>query len=839
LKCFKDFVPKRKNKMKITLKNFRCYSQDTFDFGDEGIALLSGSSGAGKTSILLGIYFALFGTGSKLVSYGKSSCKVVLEFENMVITRTKRPNRLVVKDERGEYEDDAAQSIINKRFGDTFKTTGYISQNARDSFIMMSPIEKLGFLEKFAFQDINLSQLKKRCKDLIRTRNEALLKTTSQLEMASMMLQQMEKPAEVKFPIKCLKKNRERAMKNEIVRNKNTATLIKRCKRKIASLQKEKQAIEVYLAKKNSKQDSLEEVIEKLADLTLEREDVETKYEGDDKIEEYEKKLELILSQRELIILEERYADDMERLEVMKDDESNEIGEKIKQMEESLWKEYSKDEVSSTIDDYKQIIKDLEKISDLERDLERYEVDEDTLRTHKESLEKGKEDLEEKKKLYEKLIMQQQVLECPKCQTNLRLNDDVLEVYDLDIGTNIDELEDIDTLGNDISKLEKKIATLETSVRSKDKKLERYKEISTDIKAIKDHYEELPSLKEMRSDLEYILSYKSSQTGLDRQVKKLQGQLKDKIFSSTILSFERDLCKQKKKIDSMKKKASVEEIEEHEETLRENIVTQKNAKNKLETLDNDIVKLSKRQSNYKKQINEYKEDILARFKNIREIDTVVEEISTKSIELADLEKKKEKHQENVDGIEKYNEYKKALDTYKSWTKNVESLTKEETENRRLYAASTMLKESILEAESIAMLNVISSINTHTQPYLDCFFPLEPISIKLVPFKETKKGITVKKKPQINLQIEYKGMEADINMLSGGELSRVILAFALALGEMFNTPIMLLDECTPSLDQELTGVVMDGIRENFNGNLVLLIAHQVVKGQFDKVIQIGE
>jgi ABC-type transport system involved in cytochrome bd biosynthesis fused ATPase/permease subunit len=56
--------------------------------------------------------------------------------------------------------------------------------------------------------------------------------------------------------------------------------------------------------------------------------------------------------------------------------------------------------------------------------------------------------------------------------------------------------------------------------------------------------------------------------------------------------------------------------------------------------------------------------------------------------------------------------------------------------------------------------------------------------------------------------------------------------------MFNTPMMLLDECTASLDQELTGVVMDGIREHFPGKLVLIIAHQVVKGQFDKVIQIG-
>ena len=53
--------------------------------------------------------------------------------------------------------------------------------------------------------------------------------------------------------------------------------------------------------------------------------------------------------------------------------------------------------------------------------------------------------------------------------------------------------------------------------------------------------------------------------------------------------------------------------------------------------------------------------------------------------------------------------------------------------------------------------------------------------------------------------------------------------------MFNSPILLLDECTASLDQDLTNVVFDGIRDNFNDKLVLIIAHQVVSGTFDKVI----
>ena len=97
--------------MKIRLLNFRCYEDKTFDFGDNGLVLISAASGAGKSTILTAIQFALFGTGTKVSSYGKTTCKVELEFDNMKIIRTKRPNKLVIND---EYEDAEAQEIINK-----------------------------------------------------------------------------------------------------------------------------------------------------------------------------------------------------------------------------------------------------------------------------------------------------------------------------------------------------------------------------------------------------------------------------------------------------------------------------------------------------------------------------------------------------------------------------------------------------------------------------------------------------------------------------------------------------------------------------------------------------
>ena len=222
--------------MRIHLKNFRCYEDKTFEFGDDGLVLITACSGSGKSTILMAIQFALFGTGTKVSTYGKTSCQVELEFENMKIVRTKRPNRLLLND---EYEDDVAQEIINKTFGDTFDVTGYISQNALNSFVIMSPTDKLEFLEKFAFKNVNLTEIKARCKTLITQRNEKLNKTLSQLEMTQNIIEDLKVPEEVLFPIDGKKNLYEKITKNEEIRKKNCDTLIKRSTGAIQSLQTE------------------------------------------------------------------------------------------------------------------------------------------------------------------------------------------------------------------------------------------------------------------------------------------------------------------------------------------------------------------------------------------------------------------------------------------------------------------------------------------------------------------------------------------------------------------------------------------------------------------------
>jgi len=88
---------------KIYLENIRSYERQEVEF-PEGSILLSGDVGSGKTSILLGVEFALFGLqpgqrGTSILRNGSEEGKVVLEFEvdgkNVVVERNLKRGKTV------------------------------------------------------------------------------------------------------------------------------------------------------------------------------------------------------------------------------------------------------------------------------------------------------------------------------------------------------------------------------------------------------------------------------------------------------------------------------------------------------------------------------------------------------------------------------------------------------------------------------------------------------------------------------------------------------------------------------------------------------------------------
>jgi exonuclease SbcC len=112
---------------KITLNNIRSYEYQEIEF-PEGSILLSGDIGSGKTSILLGIEFALFGLqpgqrGSALLRNGEKEGKVIIEFDiddkEIIVERTLKRGKTISQDYcsiiiNGEKKELSVTELKNK-----------------------------------------------------------------------------------------------------------------------------------------------------------------------------------------------------------------------------------------------------------------------------------------------------------------------------------------------------------------------------------------------------------------------------------------------------------------------------------------------------------------------------------------------------------------------------------------------------------------------------------------------------------------------------------------------------------------------------------------------------
>lgn len=813
--------------MRITLKNFRCHIDQTFDFGDAGMALMTGSSGVGKSSIMAAIQFALFGTGSKLVAYGKTSCSVEMHFDGMKILRSKRPNRLMVND---TYSDDAAQSVITGKFGDTFDVTGYIAQNALNSFVLMSPVDKLAFLERFAFRDVDLAQIKGRCKTLIGTLNDELVTTTSQLAMATEWLERAVVPEKVVFPVKCKKNQRELAGKNVSVKKKNCETLIRRSRLQLDNLHDEMNALRVLQATIHAKLEAQGDISEKINSLSVEQSSID--YVGDIELTRLKGELTAVEAHQEATSLARDVENTRTSLCDMENNEKQTLSSKINELKTELWHEQSPEDCASTITYLRNAITDGQKIKTYRDELKKCASNVSLIEKDTE-LAQLKIELDEKQRLKHAFDTQKDVYNCPSCSTNLRVMDGGLH-----IASGVQKLSgDSVTIERELREADRAVRSLSNTIFSETQKAERRKDLEKHLSDIEGKYDEQPILTDDIEDLDDLLAYVATQESSEKRLTVLRRLLQDGGYSETCVNFRKNFERKEAKLADLRATEYLEtDFSLSETDLRDTVATQKQAKNDLSRINTQSTSLQNEWTRHDTSLLTATKNHENTFGSKRIETELVLEISKLDTQIAYLVTEASTHAATLAKIDEWSRYDLALTAYKDLQNQVATHDKAEKISRQRYASASLLREKIIEAESIAMSNIAASIDIHTQLYLDHFFPDNPLSAKLQLFKTSKTKQTVK--PQLNIEIDYKGMEMDLATLSGGELSRVILAYTLALGEMFNIPLLLLDECTASLDQEMTETVFEGIRDSFNGKLCIIVAHQTVSGSFDKVISLS-
>ena len=807
--------------IKLTLKNFKCYENKTFEF-DNGFVLIEGQSGAGKTSILQAIIFALFGKGKNIKMNGKTSCSVELEFEDLVIFRSKNPNKLLVN---SVLENDEAQNIINKKFGDTFDVISYISQTSLNSFVLMNPIEKLEFLEKFAFKDIDLIDIKARNKVEITRRKDELTKTIHNLELSLKIFEEMEEPKEVKFPIESKPSNYEKLTKNEEIKLKNCNVRIKKTQNEIKKFQDELNDLKILNVNIQNKEENITKIENLLKELSSEKEN--NNYDNDT-LTEYRYRLKILISKNELLRKQQLYLEDTKKIELMKQTEIEKYSNELKNIRSNFWQDYSKEECETIIKDTKEYIQDANKISMYKKNLKEYKVDNEKLNHNKNKKYKLENELQSLKKIYSNKIL----YKCPSCEVKLKIYENNLHIHDDNL-TEKSEMS-IDEIKTKISDVEDEIKLLENFIIKEETKLEKYLKIENDINEISSQYEDELDEKSLNSELDDIKEYYDYQLKQEKKISEIENILAEEKFSGSFKIFLRDLDKLKLEITTIENKIGENTEILSEEKLREFIHIEEKKKDTFDRVSKEKEKKKSENDKNKKEIEDLKNEYIKKYENIKDENYLLKEINDREEKIGNYENDIKTHTSNLEKINEYNNYSKALEKYLDFKNKITELENKEKEDRKKYDASVLLKEKILEAESIAILNIIETINNHSQVYLDYFFPDNPIIVKLQSFKETKKD----NKPQIIILIDYKGNETDLASLSGGELSRVVLAFTLALSEIFNSPILLLDESTASLDQDSTTIVFDAIKENFKNKLVLIVAHQVVLGIFDNIIKIA-
>ena len=151
---------------------------------------------------------------------------------------------------------------------------------------------------------------------------------------------------------------------------------------------------------------------------------------------------------------------------------------------------------------------------------------------------------------------------------------------------------------------------------------------------------------------------------------------------------------------------------------------------------------------------------------------------------------------------------------------------------QIYLKTLLLKQKVIEAEHESLQFMIDTLNTHLQILLADFFSEsfgDPIEIYLELISD--------KRPQVNTVINYKGNKVDYKSLSTGEYARVKLAFDLTFKEILGENIIMLDECTANLDQDLSTKIFGKIKTSFPSKTILVVAHQVVTGTFDHILSL--
>jgi DNA repair exonuclease SbcCD ATPase subunit len=663
--------------LKLSLTNFRCWEEKEISIPDVGICLINGKSGKGKSTILNSIVYCITGKLKNISTINKKYTKVKLSIDDMTITRTRGPNRLIVEKEGKIYEDDQAQAIIDNVFGSEFSNTSYIDQDNINSFVFLSPSEKIEFLEKLILSQHNIETIKDNIKDAITKTKLDHVSEESKITTLSSLLKNMSYIPEQELLILGLKttpsnieKLLEKVKNNLEISTKNTKTLVS----KIKSLEDEK----LVFAKTIEKKKILEF---RLQELTTQKDlfSISNDY------------LPSLLKQKEIYIANKEFVKQKECKD--KHDALFEKNKKEIDVLQTLLLSLSKPDKKriATLEKAKDVLSTLLR---LEKGLE-IDYDEQLILDQSSLIEKYKKELSDREKSYK----------CPSCSKHLKIHNN--ELVQLHTETNIKSKEEL------IEFIQRSEQTVNTHKKNKilyEKREKEYNELF-------DFFETLQVENDSEEIDKELAILEKNNTIYEDTLKKIQAIENDRLLSQ----YKKDL----EKYHDLKPIEEQTDIKTEEEYL---------------SLLDTIAKTSEEISQYKSTLSKI-QTVEKEIENLPPLpDKDYQSLLTSEREkLQTYEEKTVNYKSYIDQLTDWNRIHKDNVKYKEIETSISSSqTQKENLSVRMRCL-VKLKEHVKNAERKCITDFIDSLNDHASLYIEQFFPDEDIKVELKTIQESKTG----------------------------------------------------------------------------------------------------
>lgn len=802
--------------MRIKLRNFRCHSDGDFVLPNKGLSLLSGESGAGKSTILQAIVYALYGNVRKPYTHGKTTCSVELEILGMKIIRTSRPTRLLVSYEDTEYEDESAQGIIDTVLDmnePEFMASSYIIQNTDSSVLSMTPTEQKRFVQTLAFSDGIHTDYREKIQALMSEKKEGV---TIYREKASLLESQYEEARDEVEEVDPVVDGDGVIIASETIEGhiENFEEQLQETQRLIEERRDLLEEARSYEGNRQKFEDKITKLGTEIAQLRQLKSGLPALTSKED-IDELEARFSQLTEIQTRMSRYSEYTEQLHEFESAKNAYFEELKEKLARIEDEMT---SPEELLALEESHTVARNAMEKSGEIKEMQKRKKTASDVITRVFKSIKRAgifSKKITKPKDMIKNLAMKEEEYRkridevsgdryvCPKCNVTLVLHD-----TELVESNHVDTDEDEDT----------KTVILYDSVKRWKAEIEKY---------VDDYYLKIPSIKGSLSIDEF--SELSSKIQKCKTVFQKYETVKRKIEDQSLPVALETWEEKVHKLETQRPDCDYEDVD-----------------SEISSIKNDLEKALSAQSAH----SAYARDIEVKCRKLASDESDLKSLCSSQVPLSSLEHDISQYtqrlqylvneistcQKTLKRINKYEEYTRRLSQIRKLEKKaIRARWRHNTFEENLKGAMG-LYDSSKQAEILAVNNTIESINEHAKIYLERFFP-EPISIRLENVKKNKSDDKVKL--QMNVSINYKGETYDaIDQLSGGERQRANLAFILGVSDMLGSKILLLDECLNNLGADLNSEVLMYIHDDYLADterLVLVVSHEAVQGLFDDII----